>query len=285
MSVAARTRPGRVNRQRHKMPLFMALVGTLVVVLLLMSSSPRFADSALPVGDLGRDRFGPQGWKQVFVDDFETVGRAGSDGSLAGGRWWGYPDGTPITNSSNGYYRPSQVVSVEDDHLVFRLTSDKQSAYGAVLSPNVTQAQTYGRYDVRYRFTNPTITGFKSAWMLWPDSNRWEDGEIDFAEYREDEANHVLAALHRSCLSAPCPHVDVTRRVDSTAWHTSTAIWSPGSITTYIDGKLLASSRQGVPNQPMHLLLQTQASSYGTTAKPGDNVVIEVDWVTVYQRR
>ena len=95
----------------------------------------------------------------------------------------------------------------------------------------------------------------------------------------------MSAALHEACPKTPCPRKVKARDVDPLAWHTGTAIWSPGEVRTYVDGHLLSTSTVGVPDEPMHLMLQAEASSSWVHAKPGSSVGVEVDWVSVYQRR
>lgn len=248
------------------------------------TTTPTQFSSAAPSGDLPADDQGPNGWQQVFVDQFDVSGRGTSNGGLPGGRWAGYPAGTVITNSTNGVYDASKTATVGDGKLSIWMWSDEQTAYGAAFTP-IVDPQTYGRYDVRYRYATTDITGYRSAWLLWPDSQNWGDGEIDFAEYQRETPSPVSAAMHRACGTTPCPYDYADRSVDPLGWHTATAIWSPGEVRTFIDGHPLTVSKDEVPDKPMHLILQAEASSTGVRATPGDTVGIEVDWVSIYRRR
>ena len=122
--------------------------------------------------------------------------------------------------------------------------------------------------------------------MLWPDSNRWGDGEIDFNEYdNEADRTSMRAALLQACgIDTGCPQGVGTRKLDPTAWHVGTVVWAPDVVRAYVDGHLVAQSTDRVPSTPMRLLLQTEASDYGPTAAPGAKVNIDVDWVVVYSR-
>jgi beta-glucanase (GH16 family) len=243
---------------------------------------------AMPVGDLPADSQGPNGWHQVFADDFTMPGKANANGKLPGGRWRGYRAGTRTTDSSNGVYDSARTVSVSDGQLVFTLHSESGTGYAAVETPALTAGQVYGRYDVRYRYEpGSNIAGFKSVWMLWPDDDHWGEGEIDFNEY--DNAAHrtrVYANLHRACADdvRGCAVDQGRYALEPTQWHTATAIWSPGTVTAYVDGHLVATSTTQAPSTPLHLLLQTEASSYGPQAAPGAVMKIDVDWVVVYTR-
>ena len=240
----------------------------------------------MPVGDLPADTQGPNGWHQVFSDDFTIDGTASAAGALPDGKWSGYPAGTPITNSSNGVYDSSKTVSVAGGVLKFNLHSENGTAYAAVESPQIPGSQTYGRYDLRYRYEpGGNIAGFKSVWMTWPNDNHWGEGEIDFNEY-DNTANRtsVAANLHHACGNDTngCAQDSGHYTIDPTTWHIATAIWSPGQVTAYVDGHLIATSTTQVPTTSMHFLLQTEASDYGRQAAPGAVMNIDIDWVCIY---
>lgn len=276
-------RSGRRSAQRKALLACGAIAIIGLACSLVLSEGPAISRSRAPLGDLVADAQGPAGWTQVFVDDFFTDGTADPAGNLPSGRWWGYPAGTRVTNSSNGVYDPSRVVKVENGRMVLTGSATSSAAYGAVMAPHVA-AQTYGRYDVRYRYRDREIEGFKSIWMLWPDSDDWGEGEIDFAEYSGDTSGRVSAAVHQACGVTPCEFATHDLEIDPLAWHTATAVWSPGEVTTYLDGQKLVTSTIGVPDTPMHLLLQFEASSKGSTAVAGSSATVEIDWVTVYRR-
>jgi hypothetical protein len=243
----------------------------------------------MPVGDLPPDAQAPRGWHQIFTDDFAVAGRATATGSLPDGKWKGYAAGTHITNSSNGVYDSSRTVTVGNGMLTFRLHSEGGTAYAAVEQPLLSGRQTYGRYAIRYRYRpGSNVAGFKSVWMTWPDDNHWGEGEDDFAEY-DNAANRtaVSANLHRACGNNVhgCPQDSGRIPSDPTAWHTAVLSWSPGKVSAAIDGRLVRTSTAQVPSTPMHLLLQTEASSYGPKAAPNAVSVVDVDCVAVYARR
>jgi hypothetical protein len=268
----------------------LAVLGTVVLTSAPASAATRSPSGwAMPVGDLPGDRYAPRGWHQVFADTFNTSNakRANTAGALGNDKWWGYWAGTRIVNSVNGVYDSSRVVSLSDSMMHFRLHSANGTAYAAVESPKL-PSQTYGRYTVRYRYApGSNIAGFKSVWMLWPDSNQWGDGEVDFHELG-NEANRRSgwAAMLQACgYNTGCPQQVQNFPIDVTKWHTATVMWTPGRIRVWLDGHLMATSTTRVPNKPMHLLLQTEASDYGPVAKPNAVMNIDVDWVTVYTRK
>ena len=116
----------------------------------------------------------------------------------------------------------------------------------------------YGRYSVRYRAD--ALPGFKTAWLLWPDSGVWpRDGEVDFPE--GDLAKIIYGAVHYDRNGR-----DAFEKLDSdqyvTSWHVATMEWSPGRVEFFLDGRSLGVSTRR-PTTPMHLILQTESCLTG----------------------
>ncbi len=131
---------------------------------------------AMPVGNL-------PGWTQVFADNFTENVPVGSFPAAVSGKWTAYPDGWPDT-SGNGTYEPSKVVSI--GHGVMDLYLHTENGVHMVSAPEPVipgapggeGGLLYGRYAMRFRVDQ--VPGYKTAWLLWPDSENWADGEIDF---------------------------------------------------------------------------------------------------------
>ena len=152
------------------------------------ASNPTAAPgSRMPVGDITDAN---RRWHQIFADDFTTNVPVGSfPGAVYRSRWGVYPDGRHDT-SGNGTYYPSKVLSVGNSALNMYLHTELINGIPVhlVAAPvphlsNTTRfaGQTYGRYSVRYDID--PVPGYKTAWLLWPDSNQWPSGgEIDFPE-------------------------------------------------------------------------------------------------------
>lgn len=225
------------------------------------------APTALPVGDL-------PGWRQVFSDDFTTAVSAGEfPGSAYSDRWTVYPDGWQDT-SRRGVYTPSQVLSVRDGKLIKHLQVTEDGPLVAAALPKLPQ-QTYGRYSVRFR-ADP-VRGFKTAWLLWPDSEKWpDDGEIDFPEGSLDGT--IDAYAHHANPRGGQDHFCTTARYDT--WHVATTEWLPGKVSFLLDGHLVGTSTKQVPDLPMHYVLQTETALRGGQDPRGGYV--EVDWVSIY---
>lgn len=221
----------------------------------------------LPVGDL-------PGWRQVFTDDFTGT-------ALDTSRWWDYDAGTEIVNSEGrGFYDSSRVVSVSDGGLHFDLHMEGGVGYSAVLSPEL-PTQSFGRYSVRFR--SSTGAGSKFVWMTWPDSDVWEDGEINFAEDDAADGGQQSITAFNHYVGSPREQDGFGVEADITQWHTATMEWVPGAVRFFFDGELFGTSTTRTPTAPMHFLLQTEICSYTPTCPdPDSHQIVDVDWVSVY---
>lgn len=226
---------------------------------------------AMPVGDLPN-------WKQVFTEDFTTpVARGAFPGASYSGRWTMYDDFSD-TYGAGRYDRTA--LSVRDGALdLYMHTNSAGQPISNAPVPIVTKAwegQTYGRYSVRFK--SDKLPGYKAAWLLWPTSDDWNQGEIDFPE--GDLDGDIWGFNH--CIGNPaanCFHVDTGVSFDD--WHTATIEWQPGRLTYILDGEVVGTTTHSVPDVPMRWVLQTEtAGSAGPAAHVAGSVLI--DWVTVY---
>lgn len=241
---------------------------------------------ALPVGDL-------PGWRQVFVEDFTEgdVPVGGFPGPVYGRKWSAnYVDGTPDTAGQksagrSGYY-PSKVLSVRDGVLDMYLHSENGISMGAAPAPKLDPASPrpydsllYGRYSVRFR--SEALPGFKTAWLLWPDSGVWpRDGEIDYPE--GDLSGTFYGAVHQAGSNR-----NIFREFPSgtgfTSWHVATFEWGPGRVEFFLDGVSIGASTAGIPDRPMHFILQTESCLTGCPA-PTTAGHLQVDWVAIWAK-
>lgn len=249
------------------------------------SASP--SGRAVPLGDL-------PGWKQVFADDFTggTVPLGGFPGTFSAAWSANYFDGTPDTagqknGGKSGYY-PSKVLSIHNGVLDMYLHSEKGISMGAAPAPKIAgnnqapyNSQTYGMYSVRFRAD--ALPGFKTAWLLWPDSEKWPaDGELDFPE--GDLASTFFAALHSTGSTQGTASAVFQGDASFQAWNTATIEWTPGRVEFFLNGRSIGASTSGVPDTPMHYVLQTE-SCLPTCPDPKTSGHVEVDWVAIWEMR
>lgn len=248
----------------------------------------------LPKGDL-------PGWKQVFREGFDKgdVPIGAFPGTAYSAKWSaGYKDGTPDTagqrGAKSGYY-PSKVLSVKNGMLVWYLHSENGTSMGAAPSPKIPHNSAtppgakkllprhnsllYGRISVRFKAD--TVRGFKTAWLLWPDSGVWpRDGEIDFPE--GDLSKPFYGAVHKKG-NDPWD-TDVFRSHTTFAdWHVATIEWSPGKVEFFLDGRSLGAGTTATPNTPMHYILQTE-SCLPFCPSPKATGHVYLDWIAIWKR-
>ena len=231
----------------------------------------------LPVGDI-------PGWHQEFADDFTTDVPLGSFPGAVSDKWDAYQDGWTDT-SGNGTYYPSKVISIHNGVLNMYLHTENGIHMVAAPEPKIPTAVgsegglLYGRYVVRFR--SDPIYGYKAAWLLWPDSEKWPGGgEIDFPEGHLD--NTISAYMHRQNATSEADQDAFGTLASFRSWHTAITEWTSSSVTFILDGQTIGTSTRGIPNTPMHWVLQTETATDGVT--PNDSAAgnVQIAWVAVY---
>jgi Glycosyl hydrolases family 16 len=239
---------------------------------------------AMPLGDI-------RGWHQIFTDNFNRavpVGGYPSDhdcgaSTYPASKWCPYPDGWTDT-SGEGTYMPSRVMSNHDGILDLYLhteggihmVSAPQAILPGLADPD--DGQRYGRYAVRFKA--PAIHCYKTAWLLWPDSNVWpRDGEIDFPE--GGLAQTIGGFVHfRNGTSGSDQYAMPDTGVTHGDWHTAIIAWRPRYVRFRLDGRIVGQTRRRIPNNSMHWVLQTETSCPPALATAGH---VRIDWVAVYE--
>lgn len=234
----------------------------------------------MPVGNL-------PGWRQVMTDDFNTeVPVGGFPGSAYSSTWDVYSDGTRDTAGQNeggiGRYYPSKVVSVKAGVLNKYVHTENGIAMAAALVARESYGQTYGRYTVRFK-ADP-VPGYKVAWLLWPDSERWpDDGEVDYPEGNLNEEFYG-AAIYAQPWAGQSRSNKFETGVSFKNWHTATTEWTPGKVEFFLDGKKIGTSTHKVSSKPMHWVLQTETCLPGCQPKSSAKGNVQIDWVALYKR-
>jgi hypothetical protein len=249
------------------------------------AAEPRF--DQLPTGDL-------PGWTQVFRENFDQgdVPVGGFPGPAYAAKWSaGYVDGTPDTagqrGSKSGYY-PTKVLSVKNGMLDWYLHTENGVSMGAAPTPKIPNSSTnphrdnsflYGRFSVRFKADS--LPGFKTAWLLWPDSGIWpRDGELDYPE--GDLSTKFYGAVHKMGNDPYATDV-FSSGATSAEWHVATMEWSPGKVEFFLDGRSIGAGTSKTPNVPMHYILQTEACLFGCP-KPETAGHVYLDWIAIWKR-
>ena len=237
----------------------------------------------MPVGNL-------TGWNQVLAEDFTTSVALGSfTSSTYRSKLFPY---TGTDTFGHGRYDATKVNSVSGGALNFYLHKESSQPYVSslvLMNPTTSWGQTYGRYSVRFR--SDDIPGYKMAFMLWPDSDNWGEGEIDFPEASSLESggvgNLMYANLYpRGNTATGTPGTatgfKTTTYPANSGWHTATIEWSPNNLTFIIDGVALGTKTSGIPTTSMHWVFQLETSINGPEASSTAAGNVQIDWATMY---
>ncbi len=291
----------------YKIPSLVIIIFSLAVVsilyILLASAAPTTSPSAqaMPVGNLN-------GWRQIFTEDFTTPVPEGSfPGSTYSTKWGVYPDNSPDTaantEGARSRYYASRVVSVRDGILNKRLRTENINGVStplvATLTPllpgtpsynpaqnggwpqinNTPTSMRYGRYSIRFRADS--VEGFKTAWLLWPETENWPaDGEVDFPE--GDLNGRICAFMHRQNATAGSDQDAGCSNATFTTWHTATIERTPTYISFLLDGTEILRSTNRLPEKDMNWRIQTETCFPNCQPRPTATGNVQIDWVSVW---
>ena len=230
--------------------------------------------TAMPVGDL-------PGWKQNYKQDFTQPAALGQVGNVYGMSMRGY-DGFNDT-SGKGLYAPDKVLSVSNGNLNYHLHTENGTPLVATPVLNDYAGQKYGRYSVRFR--SDTMPGYKIAFLLWPSSDNWNEGEIDWPEGSLGEKMRPASAVPGTYNNGSMlfqPEKEYFTPTDSKGWHTATTEWTPTGVKFYWDGQLVAQTDKAVPQTNFRWALQAETELTGSKPDPSVAGNLQVDWATSY---
>jgi chitodextrinase len=244
----------------------------------LSCATPDPSGESMPIGDL-------PGWRQIFSDDFSVDVPLGDFPSAVSSKWKPYPYPWKDT-SKNGTYWPQKGISQHGGLMDIWLHTESVDGVAVhvvnapqPILPGTSRGQLYGRYVVR--FTAEAVPGFKTAWLLWPDSNTWpRDGEIDFPEGNLTE--DIYAFMHRQGATTGSDQDWYATGANYASWHTAVIEWLPTRCTFILDGKVIGNSTSRIPNTPMHWVLQTETQLSGGAPAESAAGHVYIDWVAVY---
>lgn len=234
---------------------------------------------ALPVGNM-------PGWRQVFTDNFTENVPVGAFPAAVSSQWGDYLDGWKDTTHHGTYY-PSKVVSIRNGAMNMYLHSENgvlmvAAPYPKIPAATASQGNTYGIYEARFR-ADPVV-GYKTAWLLWPDSNSQKSGgEIDFPE------GNLWQPEIKAFSHDPGPYVQkkqaqFTAHAKFSVWHTATTVWTDKQVLFLLDGKVLGDAKNpaSIPHTPMHWVLQTETRTGEGPLSATAAGNVDIDWVSVW---
>lgn len=215
--------------------------------------------TALPIGD-------EAGWTQNLAEDFNTDAATGSFQDTYANSWCGYEEGT-----GDKYFNDA-LISAHDGMMDIALDGT-QGAAGSFGPPETCWGATYGKYSIKFKAEGAEGNG--TAMMVWPSSDVWGDGEIDFPEGNLDG---TFSAYHHPLNCSDCSSsVNVDSGTTFADWHVATTEWSPEGVNYYVDGELIMSNSDDNPSTDHRWTIQV--APVEDNAQPGH---LLIDWVSSY---
>ncbi|OII10438.1 hypothetical protein BIU97_09885 [Curtobacterium sp. MCBA15_009] len=245
------------DRASRRASLAVVLLGAALVAGGLVPVAPAAASSA-PRGDVGN-------FRQTVREQFSTKAAAGGQfASTYAKTWQPYPDGT------GGMYFSGSQISAHNGYMDVRLDG-KRGAAGTFGTPKGAWSHKGGKFTVRAKATGGDGNG--AAFMLWPSSDVWSDGEIDYPEGNFDARPMVHHHSMRPGREAAATSTDTG--VDWRRWHTYSIEWIPGKSVRYrLDGKVISTVTHDVPRTEHRYMFQT--GDWGASGH------LYIDWYSTY---
>jgi len=243
---------------------------------------PKAPDSVPPINaDAGATPTAQPTWHLAFGDDFDEP-------ELDSTKW--------ATTLPWGRQNPPELQYYTDDAVrvdpggSLRIEADKRDEAGhghtsGVISSLGHYSLLYGFIEIRARI--PSGKGLWPAFWLLPQSLH-EVPEVDIVENLGDAPNKLWFTQHWAGPNGnPMSAQKVYLGVDfSQAFHTYALDWEPSELVWYVDGVEQFRSDQGVPAEPMILIINLSVA--GWAGSPDAATVfpahLDLDYVHVYQQ-
>lgn len=186
-------------------------------------------------------------FEQTYGEDFATDAAAGGQFARQyADSWQPYPDGT------GGMWFSGSQISAHDGFMDVALDG-RHGAAGTFGTPAGAWGHQGGKFTVRAMATGGDRNG--AAFILYPTSNRWADGEIDFPESNFEST--PMAYQHLMIPGLEGLSHSASTGVSWRDWHTYSVEWIPGQSVTYlVDDRVVQRVTSDVPTTPHRYMFQ-----------------------------
>lgn len=223
----------------------------------------------------------PSGFKAYFVENFDTAAAAGTGAGqfqqVYANSWTSY--------TASGTMQPQQMISAHDGVMDIAMDGARGSA-GWWGPPGTSQNRIGGRFSMRAKAIGAWGNG--PAVMIWPSSDIWADGEIDFPEsvsgdgvtgFQDSPWIHHHSMTPGNEASAQ----DVALGVSWRDWHVYACEWyvtgpvnnkyTGVRVVYFVDGVEVFRTTTDVPVTPHRYTVQV--GDYGAAGN------MYIDWVRI----
>lgn len=148
---------------------------------------------------------------------------------------------------------------------------------------------TYGKFSQAYGYWEAKIAmptnahGVWPAFWLVPNNFGWPP-EIDIMEWLGVQPNTHFMTLHYGATNSMTGGSFTSPKLSS-GFHRLGLLWTPTSITWYVDGVQQCSVNVGIPSQPMYIILNNDTGGWNNNVVDSTTVfpaILKVAYVTVY---
>lgn len=240
----------------------------------------------------------PDNYELAFADDFDGSDLANSWTTCY---WWQVDGGCTIaSNDELQWYQP-EAVSVKGGALELRATADPQETTDGDVLPYRSGVVTTGHVDndvdeLGYAFTYGYVEAriqlpegdglWPAVWLLSAD--RTSLPEIDLFEWYGSRSTIATSHVHQRVNGERASErVDVILTETSDDWHMVAALWTPESVTFFLDGVETGqvTDPELIPATPMYVIINLALG--GPAGDVDDNALprsFRVDHVRVWQK-
>lgn len=232
-----------------------------------------------------------EGMRLVFAEEFN--GKLNKE-LFTSGMPWDAPS-NPDNGNLNMYQESAVDVSGGNLKLwakkpkfpVFYKNGQHFSYSSGMVQTSTSYAFRYGYVEMRAKM--PAGKGLWGALWLLPANpvGKWPP-EIDILEHHGDKPTKGFFSLHFQDQNGETQHdiheLDVPDMMSQ--YHTYGTLWEPERIVWFMDGKAIAESHEGIPNESMYLLLNLAVGgnwSGNPDASTPFPTSMDIDYIHVWQ--
>lgn len=156
----------------------------------------------------------------------------------------------------------------------------------SMISADLSPGQVYGYWEIRARI-NAIGPGHHLAFWLLPDDGKWPP-EVDILEVVGPKPKTFSANLHLPAGQEKPAMTFYPEPPSADGFHVFAFEWTPTNTRWLVDGKVIRSHPNYLPNKPMYALLSWDIDSKwpgkpdATTPWPAE---VEIDYIRVYKKR
>ena len=160
----------------------------------------------------------------------------------------------------------------------------KAALYGidfasGLLTTRTSFTQTYGYFEMRAKM--PSGTGaWPAFWLFSSDGTQ----EMDIFEVASEKASTIALTVHDKSLASSAVRSSAYVPDSSTAFHTYGLLWTPTTLTYYIDGvAVFDTPTPASMHVPMYILLNQAVGGWAVAPDPANMPTgLQVDYVRAY---